>query len=77
MAEYLLPLAEAFQRFMPDVTDVASRTMAYSGLDQFKAGIIEGDVAIDKEGLVLTQKVVWLRERLLLWGRSRRCSGAK
>ena len=58
MAEYLLPLAEAFQRFMPDVTDVASRTMAYSGLDQFKAGIIEGDVAIDKEGLVLTSELV-------------------
>jgi hypothetical protein len=51
-------MAEAFQPFMPAATDVASRTMAYSGLDQFKAGIIEGDVAIDREGLVLTSELV-------------------
>jgi hypothetical protein len=58
LAEYLLPMAEAFQRFMPEVTDIANRTMTYSRLDQFKAGIVEGDLAIDRDGLVLTSELV-------------------
>ena len=58
MAEYLLSMAEAFSRFMPDVSDIASRTMAFSGLDKFKAGVVEGDLVIDREGLVLTSEMV-------------------
>jgi hypothetical protein len=58
LAEYLLPMAEAFQRFMPEVTDVPNRTMTYSQLDQFKAAIIEGDIAIGSEGLVLTNALI-------------------
>ena len=57
MAEYLLSMAEAFSR-MPDVGDIASRTMTYSGLDKFKAGVVEGDLVIDREGLVLTSEMV-------------------
>lgn len=51
-------MAEAFSRFMPDVSDIASRTMAFSGLDKFKAGVVEGDLVIDREGLVLTSEMV-------------------
>ena len=58
MAEYLLSMAEAFSRFMPDVSDIASRTMAFSGLDKFKAGVVEGDLVIDREELVLTSEMV-------------------
>ena len=58
MAEYLLSMEEAFKRFLPGVRDVAARAMAFSGLDQFKAGIVEGDLVIDREGLVLTSEMV-------------------
>jgi hypothetical protein len=58
LAEYLLSMAEAFKRFMPDVSDIASRTMTFSGLDQFKAGVVEGDLVIDREGQVLTSEMV-------------------
>jgi hypothetical protein len=58
LAEYLLPMAEAFQRFMPEVTDIANRTMTYSRADSFKAGVIEGDLRIDREGLLLTSELV-------------------
>jgi hypothetical protein len=58
LAEYLLPMAEAFQRFMPDVRNVAARTMTHTRLDQFKAGVVEGDVAISKEGLIYTNELV-------------------
>jgi hypothetical protein len=58
VAEYLLSMAEAFQRFLPGVSDIASRTMTFSRLDQFKAGVVEGDVVIDHEGFVLTSEMV-------------------
>jgi hypothetical protein len=58
LAEYLLSMAEAFSRFLPDVSDIASRTMTFSRLDQFKAGVVEGDLVIDREGLVLTSEMV-------------------
>jgi hypothetical protein len=58
LAEYFLPMAEAFQRFMPEVIDIANRTMTHSRADSFKAGVIEGDLRIDREGLVLTSELV-------------------
>lgn len=58
MAEYLLPMAEAFKRFLPGVTDIAARTMTYSGLDKLKAGVVEGDLVIEREGQVLTSEMV-------------------
>jgi hypothetical protein len=58
LAEYLLSMAEAFKRFLPGVTDIATRTMTYSGLDQFKAGVVEGDLVIEREGQVLTSEMV-------------------
>src|SRR6185312_595648 len=51
-------MAEAFQRFLPGVSDIAARTMTFSRLDQFKAGVVEGDLVIDREGLVLTGEMV-------------------
>jgi hypothetical protein len=56
LAEYFLPMAEAFRRFMPEVIDIANRTMTHSRAD--KAGVIEGDLRIDREGLVLTSELV-------------------
>jgi hypothetical protein len=58
LAEYLLSMAEAFKRFLPDVTDIATRTMTYSGLDKLKAGVVEGDLVIEREGQVLTSEMV-------------------
>ncbi|MBI5263940.1 MAG: leucine-rich repeat domain-containing protein [Bradyrhizobium sp.] len=58
MAEYLLSMAEAFQRFMPEVDDIACRTMTYSRLNEFKAGVVEGDIVVAKEGMVLTTELV-------------------
>src|SRR5215475_2902241 len=58
LAEYLLPLAEAFKRFMPDVIDIDSRTMIYSQADQFKAGVVEGDLTITGDGLAMTNELV-------------------
>lgn len=51
-------MPEAFKRFLPDVSDIASRTMTYSGLEKFKAGVVEGDLVIEREGLVLTSEMV-------------------
>jgi hypothetical protein len=58
MSEYLLPMADAFRRFMPEVTSVADRTMTFSRLDQFKAGIVEGDLVISSDGYALTSELV-------------------
>lgn len=58
MTEYLLSMTDAFQRFMPAVRDIASRTMTYSRLDQFKAGIVDGDLVVMKDGLVYTNEMV-------------------
>jgi hypothetical protein len=66
LAEYLLPMAEAFSRFMPDVTDIASRAMLYSQIDQFKAGVVEGDLVVAKGGLVYTNELVPAFERARL-----------
>jgi hypothetical protein len=51
-------MTEAFSRFMPDVHDVASRTMTYSQAGKFKAGILEADLVVDKTGLVYTNEMV-------------------
>ena len=51
-------MAEAFRRFIPEVTNVAARTMTHTRLDQFKAGVVEGDVTISKEGLIYTNELV-------------------
>jgi hypothetical protein len=66
LAEYLLPMAEAFSRFMPEVTDIASRAMLYSQIDQFKAGVVEGDLVVSKGGLVYTNELVPAFERARL-----------
>jgi hypothetical protein len=58
LAEYLLSMAEAFQRFMPDVSDIASRTMTFSQVDTYKAGVVDGDLTVTKEGLLLTSELV-------------------
>ena len=58
MAESLVSMAEAFSRFMPEVTDIASRTMTYSQAHKYKAGIVEGDLTVDKAGLVYTNEMV-------------------
>ena len=58
LAEYLVSMAEAFARFMPDVADVASRTMTFSQMAKFKAGVVEGDVIVGKAGLVYTNEMV-------------------
>ncbi|WP_154071573.1 leucine-rich repeat domain-containing protein [Bradyrhizobium lablabi] len=58
LAEYLLSMADAFQRFMPGVKDIASRTMTYSQMDEYKAGVVEGDLGVTQEGLVLTNELV-------------------
>jgi hypothetical protein len=58
LAEYLVSMTEAFSRFMPDMHDVASRTMTYSQAGKFKAGILEGDLVVDKTGLVYTNEMV-------------------
>jgi len=58
LAEYLLSMAEAFRRFMPDVTDISSRTMTYSQIDRFKAGVVEGDLIVGQDGLVYTNELV-------------------
>jgi hypothetical protein len=58
LAEYLLSMTDAFQRFMPDVADIASRTMTHSGVGRFKAGIVEGDLVVAKNGLVYTNELV-------------------
>jgi hypothetical protein len=58
LADYLLSMTDAFQRFMPDVVDIAWRTMTYSRLDQFKAGVVEGDLILTKTGLVYTHEMV-------------------
>ena len=55
---YLLPMEEAFRRFLPDEKHIAARTMIYSEIDEFKAGVVEGDLAITAEGLILTSKLV-------------------
>jgi hypothetical protein len=57
LAEYLLPMAEAFQRFMPEVQNIGARTMIPT-LDKFQAGVVEGDVAISEQGLVYTTEMV-------------------
>jgi hypothetical protein len=57
LAEYLLPMTEAFQRFMPDVRNVGARTMIPK-LDKFKAGVVEGDLTVTKEGLIYTNEMV-------------------
>lgn len=51
-------MAEAFKRFLPSVTDIAARTMTYSGLDKLKAGVVEGDLVIERESQVLTSEMV-------------------
>lgn len=56
MAEYLLPMTEAFQRFMPGVRDINART-AIPTLDKFKAGVVEGDLTVTKEGLIYTSEL--------------------
>jgi Leucine rich repeat len=66
LAEYLLPMVEAFSRFMPNVTDVASRTMLYSQIDTFRAGVVEGDLVVSKGGLVYTNELVPAFERTRL-----------
>jgi hypothetical protein len=58
LAEYLLSMAEAFKRFLPGVKDIAARTMTHSRLDQYKAGVVEGDLVVEREGLVLTSEMV-------------------
>jgi hypothetical protein len=58
LAEYLLSMAEAFKRFLPGVKDIAARTMTHTRLDQYKAGVVEGDLVIQREGLVLTSEMV-------------------
>jgi len=58
LAEYLLSMAEAFKRFLPGVKDIAARTMTHTRLDQYKAGVVEGDLVIAREGLVLTSEMV-------------------
>ena len=51
-------MAEAFKRFLPSVTDIAARTMTYSGLDKLKARVAEGDLVIERESQVLTSEMV-------------------
>lgn len=51
-------MAEAFRRFMPEVTNVRARTMTHSPPDQIKAGVVEGDIAISKDGLLYTNELV-------------------
>jgi hypothetical protein len=51
-------MKEAFSRFMPEVADIASRTMTYSQAAKYKAGIVEGDLTVDKAGLVYTNEMV-------------------
>jgi hypothetical protein len=58
VAEYLLPMTDAFRRFMPEVTRVADRTMTYSRLDRFKAGIVEGDLHVPSDRLILMAEMV-------------------
>lgn len=58
MAEDLLSTAAAFKRFLPGVKDIAARTMTRSRLDQYKAGVVEGDLVVEREGLVLTSEMV-------------------
>jgi hypothetical protein len=58
LAEYLLSMAEAFKRFMPEVTDIASRTMLFSQIEKFRAGVVEGDLTITKDGLIYTNELV-------------------
>jgi len=58
MAEFLLPMLDAFRRFMPEVGSVADRTMTYAQLDQFKAGVVEGDLDVPGSGLLLTSELV-------------------
>jgi hypothetical protein len=54
LAEYLLPMEEAFRRFMPEVSEIAGRMVS---LDRF-AGIVEGDFATSAEGLLVTTDLV-------------------
>jgi hypothetical protein len=58
LAEYLLPLTEAFRRFMPEVIDFQSRTMTYGQADSFKAGVVEGDLVVTASGLAMTNELV-------------------
>src|SRR5262245_15803257 len=43
---------------MPDVIDIDSRTMIYSQADQFKAGVVEGDLSVTGDGLAMTNELV-------------------
>jgi hypothetical protein len=58
LSEYLLAMREAFSRFMPGVTDIASLTMTYKRLDEFKAGIVEGDLVVATDGMIQTDQLV-------------------
>jgi Leucine-rich repeat (LRR) protein len=58
VAEYLTTMAEAFARFMPEVTNVANRTMTYRSNEEFRAGIVEGDVVINTQGTIETSALV-------------------
>jgi hypothetical protein len=58
MAEYLTTMGEAFARFMPEVSDFASRTMTYRSTAEYRAGVVEGDVVINTEGAIETSAVV-------------------
>lgn len=57
MAEYLLSLTEAFERFLPDVRNVSART-GIPTLEKFKAGVVEGDLTVSSDGLVYTNNMV-------------------
>src|SRR6266700_3423924 len=57
LAEYLLSMTDAFQRFMPGVRDIAARTMIPT-LDKSKAGVVEGDLTVTKDGLLYTNELV-------------------
>jgi Leucine-rich repeat (LRR) protein len=58
MAAYLTTLADAFARFMPEITNFASRTMTYRSTAEFRAGIVEGDVVINTQGAIETSAMV-------------------
>jgi hypothetical protein len=59
LAEYLLSMTEAFQRFMPGVRNIAARTgLSDAQLGGSRAGVIDGDLTVTMEGLVYTNQMV-------------------